>query len=136
MRDAGGELADLEAALNVAGRIGDGLAVLAREEGRKLFLVPVEESHEIQKDAGAHLRVAGGPLRLGCGGIGHGGRDLVARSKGDAGLNLAGVGVVDIAEATAPAGDALAADEMPQFLDHDHSPRQKLPGSSIPSSAP
>ena len=65
----------LEAALNVAQRIGDGLAVLAREQGRKLFLVAVEQRHEAQEDAGAHLRIAGGPLRLGSGSISDGGRD-------------------------------------------------------------
>ena len=110
---------DFEAALDVAGRIRDGLAMLARQQRCQLFLVAVEECDEIQHHARADLRVARRPLRLGGGGICHRGGEFVARCERDAGLNLAGVGVEDIAEATALAGDASAGDEMPQFLDHD-----------------
>ena len=114
-------------------RIRDGLAMLARQECCQLFLVAVEECDEIEEHARPDLRVAGRPLRLGGGGICHRGGEFVARCERDAGLNLAGVGVVDIAEATALAGDAPAGDEMPQFLDHDLLPRRRQPGSSFSS---
>ena len=64
VRDAAGELDDLEAALDVALGVGDGLAVLAREQLGELVVVALHQLQELHQDAGAPLRVGRGPFRL------------------------------------------------------------------------
>ena len=122
VRNAAGELANLDTALNVTVRIRDRLAVLHGEHLGQRFLFAGDQLQELKEHPGAHLRVLGGPGRL-CGGrVLDRGAHLVGAGKCDLGLHLPGIGVVDIAEATARTGNSLAADEMSDFVCHDTLP--------------
>ncbi len=76
MRDAGCELGDLEAALDVAFGVGDDLAVLAGEFVGKLVHVAVQEIDELGHDPGPPLRIGRGPGGLRGLGVGDGGPNL------------------------------------------------------------
>ena len=64
MRDAAAELDHFEAALNVALRIGDDLAVLGGQQVRQLIEVRFDQPLEFEHHAGAALRIDCGPCRL------------------------------------------------------------------------
>ena len=112
MRDAAGELDDLEAALDVALGVGDDLAVLGREQLGQLVHARFHEALELEHDPRAALRIdqrpgllrpqrrLDGAVHLGLGG------------QLDAGLDLAGVGVEHVAVAARSAGEGGAVDEM------------------------
>ncbi len=70
VRDADGELDDLDAALDVALGVGDGLAVFERQEFGQLVDVLVDQLDELHHHAGATLRVPRRPLLLRLGGSG------------------------------------------------------------------
>src|SRR5882757_7519775 len=112
MRDAAGELDHFEAALDVALGVGEGLAVLGRQQPGEAVELLLRELEELEQHARAPLRIGRGPGRLRRRGIGDGSLDLRCRGQGDLGLHLAGIGIEHVAAATGRAGDRLAADEM------------------------
>ncbi len=112
MRDADGELDDLDSALDVTEGIGVGLAVLERQCGRELVGVLVDQVHEAHEDAGTTLRVPRRPFLLRLRGGGDGGGDLVGRRERHLGLHGTGTRVEDVGEAATLGGDALAVQEV------------------------
>ena len=112
MRDAAGELGDLEAALDVALGVGHGLAVLAREQLGELVVVALHQLDELHHDAGAALRVGRGPFRLRGTGVLDGGADFGLGRQRDLGLDVAGHRLEDVGGAARGALDLLATDEM------------------------
>src|SRR3546814_3364485 len=64
MRRAAGELDHFEAALDVAMRVGDHLAVLRREQMREFLLMSLDHRLEIEQDARAALRIERCPRGL------------------------------------------------------------------------
>src|SRR3546814_7703025 len=64
MRRAAGELDHVEAALDVAMRVGDHLAVLRREQMREFLLMSLDHRLEIEQDARAALRIERCPRGL------------------------------------------------------------------------
>jgi hypothetical protein len=119
MGDRAGELDDLEAAPDLALGVVEGLAVLEREVARQVVGVLLEQVLEVEHDAlAAHRRHrAPGDLRL-LGDL-HRGIDLLDRSEGDLGGDLAGRGVGDVATAAALARDGLVVDVVTDARDHD-----------------
>ena len=99
VRDAAGELHHLEAALDVALGVGDGLAVLAGEAVGELVVVAVGELEELHQHAGAALRVGRGPGRLRGLGVLDGGGHLGLGGERNLGAHLAGHRLEDVAEA-------------------------------------
>ena len=69
MRDAAGELDDLEAALDIALGVRDRLAVLGGEQPRQRLHLAIDELQKLHHHAGAALRIGRGPCRLRGGGI-------------------------------------------------------------------
>ena len=65
MRDAAGELDHLEPALDVALGVGEGLAVLGRQEPREIVVLGLDQLEELEHHARAALRIGGGPAREG-----------------------------------------------------------------------
>ncbi len=76
MRYAGGELDDLDAALDVSERIADGLAVLDRQQFGDLVGIGVDQFDELHQHPGAFLRVPRAPLLLRLHRHGDGGVDV------------------------------------------------------------
>ena len=122
MRDAAGELDHFEAALDVAAGVGNRLAVLGGEQRREAveFLLHQVEKLEHARARGAagwwRPRPAAPPARIGDRVL-----DLGMLGQRDPRLDLAGIGIEDVAEAARPALDGLAADEMAD-LTHRGSP--------------
>jgi hypothetical protein len=112
VRDATGELDHLEAALNVALGIGDGLAVLGGEELGERIVLLLHQFQELEQHARAALRIGRGPGRLRRLGIGDGLLHLRFGREGDLGLDLAGIRVEHVAAAAGRSRHGLAADEM------------------------
>jgi len=65
MRDAAGELGHFKTALNVAFGVGEGLAVFGRQQPRQIVIFALDQFQEFEHDAGAPLRIGGGPGREG-----------------------------------------------------------------------
>ena len=82
-----------------------------------------EQIEEFEQHARAALRVGRGPAGLRLLGIGDGFLDLGLAGERDLGLDLAGIGVEDVAEAAGLALDRLAADEMTDVA-HSRPPMQ------------
>ena len=72
VRDAGGELDDLNTALDITEGVGDGLAMLDGEQFGDLVGIGVDQFDELHQHPGPLLRVPRAPflLRLDCGGDG------------------------------------------------------------------
>ncbi len=81
----------------------------------------LDQLQELEHDAGAALRIGGGPAGEGGLGIGDGLFDLGFPRQRDLGLHLAGIGIENVAETARRALDLLAADEMAD-LAHAYSP--------------
>src|SRR3979411_2143974 len=64
MRNATGEFDHLKAALNVALGVGNGFAVLARQEIGELVVIALRQLKELHHHAGAALRIGRAPLHL------------------------------------------------------------------------
>ena len=64
MGNAAGELGNFEAALKIAERIGNGLAMFHRDQPRQLLAMGIGKLEELHHDPAAELRVLGGPGRL------------------------------------------------------------------------
>ena len=118
VRDAAGELDHLQPALDVALGVGEGLAVLGRQQPGKVVVFGLDQFQELEHDAGAALRIGGGPGRLRCRGIGDGLLDLGFAGEGDLGLHLSGVGIEHVAAPAGAALDLLAADKVADLAHH------------------
>ena len=107
MRNAAGELDDLEAARDLALGVGEDLAVLFGDQARQRVVVAVQQFEELEQHAraGQRRRRRPGRERRGC--RLHRPVDLAGAGKGDAAALLAGRRVVDIAPAPARALGAL-----------------------------
>ena len=90
MRNAAGEFDHLEAALDVALGVGNGLAVLARQQLGELVVVALRQFEELHHHAGAALRIGGAPLDLRRLGVLDRGAHLGLGGQRDLGLDLAG----------------------------------------------
>src|SRR5205807_10647704 len=118
LRDAAGELDDLEAARQLALGVGENLTVLAGDDAGELVLMFAEQLAKAEEHAGAGQRRRCRPVREGGRGGLDGGIDLAGIGESDAAGALAGCRVEDITEAAARAGDALARYEMVYRLGH------------------
>src|SRR5262249_47310710 len=120
--DADGKFANFKPALDVAKRVGNGLAVLAREQCGEGLLVAAQQLDKTQEHTGADLRILGGPrgLRNTC--IKNRCRPSPFGCKADPRLHFARVRVVDIAEPAALSGDPLSGNEVSDLSDHAYSP--------------
>ena len=116
MRNTDDELADLKTPDDVALGILDGLAVFAGEHLGQVVHVLVEKLHELHENAGATLGIGRRPGRL-CGLCRfHRGVQLGLARQGDRTLDLSRGRIEDVGGSPALAGDALAADEMPDLV--------------------
>jgi hypothetical protein len=112
MGNTAGKLDNIQAALNIAARIGEGLAVFARQQFRQVVELALRQFEEAEQNASAALRVGGGPSRLRC--RGHGDRllDLGALSESNFGLRLSGIGIEHVGAAAGLASNRPSANEM------------------------
>jgi hypothetical protein len=110
--DAGGDLHDLHAALDLAGGVGHDLAVLGGDDPGQLVPVALEQLQEPEHHPGPldHRGVAPGRV----GGLGRldGGVDVVAGGVGDLGGLLPGGRVIHGPGALGRGGDDLAVDPV------------------------
>ncbi len=118
MRHATGKFGDFNAALQIAQRIGNGLAVFHGNEGGQFFLVLGGELQKFHHYPATELRVLGGPGGLGRLGVFDGGAELGFGGQSHLGLHFARIGVEHIGKPPRCPLDLLATDEMPDFLDH------------------
>src|SRR5690606_13590508 len=124
----------LQAALQVAVGVGDGLAVLGGERAGDAVPLVLDELEEAEQDAGAALRAPLPPFELRLPGVGADRLGPGAVRQRDAGLDPAGVGVVDVAEGAGCSGDALSVDVVAEFV-HHRTPalgRWGVPGAAGP----
>ena len=104
MRGTRGKLDHFDAALNVTLGIEEGLAVLGGEQGGELVHVLVDQVHELEQDPAAALRIHRSPYHLTLFRAGNHIAHFRCAGQRQAGLDLAGTGIVHIAE---PAGGAF-----------------------------
>ena len=121
MRNAAGELHHLEPALDVAARVGQGLAVFGGQKLGEAVVFLLDQLEKLEHHAGAPLRIGRRPGRLRGLRIGDGVLDLGMLGERHFGLHLAGVGIEDVAESSGGPFYRLAADEMAN-LTHSRSP--------------
>ena len=121
MWNADGKLRNLQTALNIPTRIGDGLAMLRGEQAREFVHVLVQQFDEAHQHACASLRIRGRPGRLCGGGVCNCGRHLLAACQWHARLHLADVGVEHVGKASGLACHVATTDEMGEILGHDRS---------------
>ena len=114
------ELDDLDAALNVALRVGHRLAVLDGQQLGELGAVFVDQLDESHQHPGAALRIPCGPALLGLDGRCHRSVDVRLAGHRHLGLDLAGAGVEDVSGAGGLAGGALPVDEVRNLSRHDY----------------
>ncbi len=112
MRNAAGELHHFEPALDVAARVGQGLAVLGGEQLGEAVIFLLNQLEKLEHYAGAALRIGRRPSRLRGLRVGDGRLDLGLLGQRDLGLHLAGIGIEHVPEPPGGAFDGLAADEM------------------------
>ena len=119
MRNAEREFDHFDAALDVAPRVGDRLAVLARQGLGHLVVVLGDEVDELHQHAGAALRIDRRPGRLRGLGVLDRGANLGLGGERDMRAHRAVHRLEDVGGSSRLAGDLLAADEMAVF---DHVP--------------
>ena len=112
MRNAAGEFDHFEAALDVALGVGNGLAVLARQQIGELVVIALRQFEELHHHARAALRIGGAPLHLGGLGILDGGTNLGLGGQRHLGLDVAGHRLENVGRPARCALDLFAADEM------------------------
>ncbi len=111
MRDAAAEFDDFKAALDIALRISEHLAVFGRQDARQIVDLGFDQLLELEHHPGAALRIGRGPGRLRLAGSGN---RLVERRRVTqcyTRLHLARIGIKNVAAASAR-GDRLAGDEV------------------------
>jgi hypothetical protein len=112
LRSAARVFDDVDAAGELAGRVRQHLAVLARDRGDELVGMLLQQRLEAEHDAGASKRRRRGPCRE-CGlRRFDGSPDLGGGRERNARAQRAGRGCEDIAEAAGRSGRTLAADPM------------------------
>ncbi len=114
MRDAAGKFDDFQTALNIAFGIGNDLAVFGRQPMRQVVHIAFDQTLEFEHDTGAALRIGGGPGWKRPRGRGDRGRHFVAGGQGHARLNLAGIGIEDVAKTLTGACNGLTGNIMGQ----------------------
>jgi len=112
MGNAAGELHHVEAALDVAAGIGQHLAVLGREPLRQLLGARLDQAAELEQHPGATLRIERRPRALGAGRRGDRGIHHPGVAEADPALDLAGVGIEDVAPARRRPRQSRSVDEM------------------------
>ena len=119
MRDAAGEFDDFQAALHVAARIGQHLAMLVGEHAGQLVHVLLDQRFEIEHHARAALRIDGRPfgkhLQRGVHGLSHFG----AVGERHLGLNFTRRRIEHVAETAGRPLHKLPGDEMRKFFHDD-----------------
>jgi hypothetical protein len=115
LRDAAGELDDVDPTCDLALRVGEDLAVLGGDHRGQRVAVLLQQLEELQHHASAPQRRQVGPGRKGRARGLHGGIDLFDRGERDLARDVAGRRVVDRLAAPALAGDAAPVDEMTDF---------------------
>ena len=112
LRDAAGELHDVDAAGDFALGVGEYLAMLGRDGMRQLVLFLVQQLQELEHHPGPADRRRVGPGGEGRLGGGHGVGDLGVVRQRDLAGDGAGGGVEDFGTAAALAGDDPSADPV------------------------
>ncbi len=113
----------LEAALDVALGVDEGLAVLGGEQAGEVVIFGLDQLQKLEHHPRPALRVGGRPGRLGRGRVGDDLLDLGFARERDLGLHLAGVRVEHVAGAPRRAAfDLFAADEMADIAHHSFLP--------------
>ncbi len=112
LRNAERELHDLDAAQNIALRVGNGLAVFAGKQFGQGVIVARHQFQEFHEDANAALRVGGGPFRLRRLGIFDRRTKFGLGGQRHLGLDGAGHRLEDVREPARGALDLTATDEM------------------------
>ncbi|CQA10035.1 Uncharacterised protein [Mycobacteroides abscessus] len=115
MRDAGGELADIKPAFDIALGVGDGFAVLLGQHRGQLVDLCADQVDEFCEHPATLLRIAGRPAGLCFRGVRDGRLDLGDIRQRNLSHGLAECRVVYVGEAPGGAGNALTGDEMRQF---------------------
>jgi hypothetical protein len=110
--DAGGDLDDLHAALDLAGRVGYDLAVLGGDDPGQLVAVALQQLQEPEHHPGPLDGGGVAPGRVGGPGRLDGGVDVLAGGVGDLGALLTGGRVVDGAGAVGRGGHDLTVDPV------------------------
>ncbi len=110
--DAAGELDDFQPALDVATAVGDHLAVLAGQQLGQFVHARLDQALELEHQPRAALGIDPGPAGLGAGGRLHGAVHFGLGGQGDTGLNLAGVGIEDVAVPARGAAGGGPVDEV------------------------
>jgi len=121
VRHAAGEFHDLDAPLDIAFRVGDGLAVFGREEGGERIHLLCDQVQKLEHHPRASLGVGRCPGRLRRLCVRYCSLDFLPARKRNLGLYVAGIRVVDVAKPSGGTRDGLAADEMAN-LAHTGSP--------------
>ena len=118
LRGANAEFDHFQTALNVAFRIGYGFAVLLGQQHGQLVIFFMHQLEKFHQDAGAALRIGGGPAWL-CGfGIFHSGAHFGRIRQRDFGGNFTGHRPIGIRETARCSLDMFSADKMRQFRNH------------------
>ena len=112
VRDAGRELEVLEAAGDLAERIGPDLSVLPGQVRRDLLAMLLDQVSDAEEDLGALADAGGAPSRERLMGDLDGGIDLIGRCEVDLSRDLAGGRVVDRSAAATRARDPLPVDPV------------------------
>ena len=112
MRNAAGKFDHFKPALNVALGVGNGLAVLARQQVCKLVVVALGKFQELHHHPAAALRIGRRPLRLRDQSVLDRGAHFRFRRQRHLGLDVAGHRFENVSRASGCALDLAAADEM------------------------
>jgi hypothetical protein len=112
MRNAAGEFDHFEAALDVALGVGNGLAVLARQEIGELVVVALRQFKELHHHPRPALRIGCTPFGLRGFGILDRGAKLGLGGERHLGLDVAGHRLEDVSKPPGSALDLTAADKM------------------------
>ena len=112
MRNAERELHDLDAALDIALGVGNGLAVLAGQHFGQLVIVARHQFEEFHHHASPALRIGRGPFRLRRLGILDRRAQFGLGGQRHLGLDVAGHRLEDVRDPPRSALDLAAADEM------------------------
>ena len=122
------EVAGVDDLLDLAERLGVGLADLARDQAREGLLVVLHEPAELLDRAAAHGRGHGGPLALGLAGGLAGGDEGGGVAQQDVGDGLAGVGRVGGGVmAAGRVGCRAARDDRGDGAGHGAQPSVRVP---------
>ena len=118
MRGGRGELDDLDAALDVALGIREGLAVFGGEQGGELIHVLVDQVHELDQDAPRRCGFVAPHSAWAFSARRDHVLDFLARWPAEAGPGRAGPGVIDVAESPGGPADSRTANVMGKFAHH------------------